>query len=61
MSDYFSWCSEYKHDGGFFKIYCNKHTESIAKAIQVPHQPQQIHICNSLKKFVYRDESEFDL
>ena len=24
----------------------NKHTESIAKAIQVPHQPQQIQICN---------------
>ena len=25
---------------------CNKHTESIAKAIQVPHRPQQIQICN---------------
>ena len=24
----------------------NKHTESIAKAIQVPHRPQQIEICN---------------
>ena len=24
----------------------NKHTESIAKAIQVPHRPQQIQICN---------------
>ena len=23
----------------------NKHTESIAKAIQVPHRPQQIQIC----------------
>ena len=30
----------------------NKHTESIAKAIQVPHRPQQIQICNSLKKVV---------
>ena len=25
----------------------NKHTESIAKAIQVPHRPQQIQICNN--------------
>ena len=24
----------------------NKHTESIAKAIQVPHRPHQIEICN---------------
>ena len=24
----------------------NKHSESIAKAIQVPHRPQQIQICN---------------
>ena len=24
----------------------NKHTESIAKAIQVPQRPQQIEICN---------------
>ena len=24
----------------------NKHTESIAKAIQVPHRPQEIEICN---------------
>ena len=24
----------------------NKHTESIAIAIQVPHRPQQIQICN---------------
>ena len=39
----------------------NKHTESIAKAIQVPHRPQQIRICNSLKKLVYRDDSELDL
>ena len=30
------------------KVYVreNKHTESIAKAIQVPHRPQQIEICN---------------
>ena len=39
----------------------NKHTESIAKAIQVPHRPQQIQICNSLKKLAYRDENEPDL
>ena len=39
----------------------NKHTESIAKAIQVPHRPKQIQICNSLKKLVYHDESELDL
>ena len=31
------------------------------KAIQVPHQPQQIQICNSLKNLMYRDESELDL
>ena len=28
-----------------YEIICNKHTESIAKAIQVPHRPQQIEIC----------------
>ena len=28
------------------KSYENKHTESIAKALQVPHRPQQIQICN---------------
>ena len=39
----------------------NKHTESIAKAIQVPHRPQQIQISNSWKKLVYRGESELDL
>ena len=34
----------------------------VAKAIQVPHRPQQMQICNSLEKFVvYRDESELDL
>ena len=44
-----------------FKHCDNKHTESIAKAIQVPHRPQQIQICNSLKKLVYCDESELDL
>ena len=27
-------------------LYQNKHTVSIAKAIQVPHRPQQIPICN---------------
>ena len=39
----------------------NKHNESIAEAIQVLHWPQQIQICNSLKKLVYGDESELDL
>ena len=29
-----------------FKIQWNKHTESIAKAIQVPNRPQQIENCN---------------
>ena len=28
------------------ELQFNKHTESIAKAIQVPHRPQQIQICN---------------
>ena len=28
------------------KMEKNKHTESIAKTIQVPHRPQQIQICN---------------
>ena len=31
---------------GKFVPYINKHTESIAKAIQVPHRPQQIQISN---------------
>ena len=38
--------------------YYNKHTESIAKAIQVPHRSKQIQICNSLKKLLDSDKSE---
>ena len=30
----------------YYGRYPNKHTESIAKAIQVPHRPQQIQIWN---------------
>ena len=38
----------------------NKHTESIAKAIQVPHRPQQIQICNHyFGALLYRQEKSW--
>ena len=33
-------------DNAEYVIQKNKHTDIIAKAIQVPHRPQQIQICN---------------
>ena len=33
----------------YIPVY-NKHTESIAKAIQVPHQSQQVQICKCIFK-----------
>ena len=34
----------------------NKPTESIAKAIQVPHQPQQIQVCNHYLDALFNKE-----
>ena len=41
------------------KISRNKHTESIAEAIQVPHRPQQIKICKHyFSALVSKDEGK---
>ena len=37
------------------KLYNNKHTESIAKAIQVPHRPQHIQICNRYLSALFKN------
>ena len=43
-------------DGEQKQITINKHTESIAKAIQVPHRPQQIEICKHYFGALFNEE-----